>query len=105
VQISARYMSDNLVADGLVTDISTDGLFFSSDYLDGKGEVVRVWLDIPSRPQPLELRGEVRWVSDGPNAGGMGIRFIDVGLADRMLLSSLGFPMLADDICALPTAG
>ena len=102
VRISGRYVSDNLVVDGVVTDVSADGLFFCSDYLDNTGESARLSLDIPWRNRPLELRGEVRWVSDTPNTGGMGIRFIDVSLEDRMVLSSLGLYAMAEG-AAVPT--
>jgi hypothetical protein len=103
VRISGRYVSDSLVVDGVVTDVSADGLFFCSDYLDNTGESARLWLDIPWRSRPLELRGEVRWVSDAPNTGGMGIKFIDVSLEDRMVLSSLGLYEMADAAGATPT--
>ena len=89
VHFSARYASTNLNLEGHVTDVSPDGLFFCSDYLDDQGEVAKVWVDVPDRSAPLELRGEVRWVNDAPHAGGMGIKFIDVSLEDRALLSSL----------------
>ena len=95
VQIAARYVSENLVIEGVVTDVSADGLFFCADYLDNTGEAVRVSVDVPWRDRPLELRGEVRWVNDSPNIGGMGIKFIDVSLEDRMALSSLGLSALA----------
>jgi hypothetical protein len=103
VQIVARYSSDSLDIEGVVTDVSADGLFFCSDYLDATGETVRVWLDIPWRSQALELRGEVRWVNDTPNIGGMGIKFIDVCLEDRMVLSSLGLSALANSEYAAHT--
>jgi len=99
VQLLAKYVSESLVVEGLVTDVSADGLFFCSDYLDGTGESVRVWLDIPWRNHPIELRGEVRWVSDRTNTGGMGIRFFDVSLEDRMVLSSLGLSTLGGVAC------
>jgi PilZ domain len=102
VEIAAKYVSDSLVVEGVVTDVSADGLFFCSDYLDGTGETVRVWLDIPWRGSPLELRGEVRWVNDMPNIGGMGIKFIDVSLEDRMVLSSLGLSALAGSEYSTP---
>ena len=102
VRISGRYVSDNLVVDGVVTDVSADGLFFCSDYLDNTGESARLWLDIPWRNRPLELRGEVRWVNDTPSTGGMGIRFIDVSLEDRIVLSSLGVYDLADGAASFP---
>jgi PilZ domain len=101
VQIAAKYVSDNLVVEGVVTDVSADGLFFCSDYLDGTGETVRISLDVPWRNGPLELRGEVRWVNDTPSTGGMGIKFIDVRLEDRMVLSSLGLSALANDAVSL----
>ncbi|MBN2574105.1 MAG: PilZ domain-containing protein [Deltaproteobacteria bacterium] len=103
VRISGKYVSDHLVVDGIVTDVSADGLFFCSDYLDATGESARLWLDIPWRNAPLELRGEVRWVSDAPNTGGMGIRFIDVSLEDRMVLSSLGLYETAAGFGAVPS--
>jgi len=102
VELAAKYVSDSLVVEGVVTDVSADGLFFCSDYLDSTGETVRVWLDIPWRSHPLELRGEVRWVNDAPNVGGMGIRFMDVSLEDRMVLSSLGLSALASDAYSPP---
>jgi hypothetical protein len=102
VRISGKYVSDSLVVDGVVTDVSADGLFFCSDYLDNTGESARLWLDIPWRNCPLELRGEVRWVNDAPGTCGMGIRFIDVSLEDRMVLSSLGLYAATDDTPALP---
>jgi hypothetical protein len=95
VHFSARYASTNLNLEGHVTDVSPDGLFFCSDYLDDQGEVARVWVDVPDRA-PLELRGEVRWVNDAPHAGGMGIKFIDVSLEDRALLSSLTSGFVSD---------
>jgi hypothetical protein len=103
VQIAAKYVSDSLVVEGMVTDVSADGLFFCSDYLDGAGETVRIWLDIPWRNRPLELRGEVRWVNDTPSVGGMGIKFLEVSLEDRMVLSSLGLSALAGSASASPS--
>jgi len=87
--VPARYVSEHLTIDGVVTDVSPDGVFFCSDYLDAMGESVRISLEIPWRHQPLHLRGEVRWVSEAPRTGGMGIRFVDVSFEDRVILSSL----------------
>lgn len=76
-----------------MTDLSPDGLFFSSDFLDGPGEPARVWVEIPTHLRPaagrIELRGEVRWVNDAAHAGGMGIRIHHVSMEDRLLISSL----------------
>ena len=102
VEIAARYVSESLVVEGVDRDVGADGLFFCSDYLDGAGEIVRVWLDIPWRSHPLELRGEVRWVSETPDTGGMGIKLIDLSLEDRIVLSSLGLSALSADASASP---
>lgn len=94
VQVPARYVSENLTIEGVVTDLSPDGVFFSSDYLDATGEPVSLSIEIPWRDRPLHLRGEVRWVSESPRTGGMGIRFMDVSFEDRVVLSSLGMSTL-----------
>ena len=96
VELPARYVSERLTIDGLVTDLSPDGVFFCSDYLDATGELVRVSIDIPWRSLPLQLRGEVRWVSEVSRVGGMGIRFMDVSFEDRVVLSSLGLASQAE---------
>ncbi len=90
VQVPARYVSEHLTIEGTVTDLSPDGVFFCSDYLDAKGEPVRISIEVPWRDRPLHLRGEVRWVSESPRTGVMGIRFMDVSFEDRVVLSSLG---------------
>jgi len=89
VHFPARYVSSNLNLEGRVTDVSPDGLFFCSDFLDHQGETARISIQVPTRARPLELRGEVRWVSDSPDAGGMGVKLIDVSLEDRALLESM----------------
>ena len=104
VQVPAHYVSEHLTIDGVVTDLSPDGVFFSSDYLDATGELVRVSIDVPWRSQPIQLRGEVRWVSETSRTGGMGIRFTDVGFEDRVVLSFLGLAWQADDGRSLPAS-
>lgn len=97
VRVAARYVSEHLTIEGVVTDLSPDGVFFCSDYLDAPGEAVRVSVDVPWLSQPLRLRGEVRWVSEVFRVGGMGIRFMDVSFEDRVVLSSLGLAGLVEE--------
>ena len=89
VSVTATYVSSNLTLEGSVTDVSAEGLFFSSEYLDSQGELARLRVYLPSQTEPLELRGEVRWVNDSPMGAGMGIRLLDVSLEERVLLASL----------------
>lgn len=97
VRVTARYVSSTLTLEGVVTDVSAEGLFFASEYLDGLGEMIRLTVDLPSRAQPLELKGEVRWVNDSSMGSGMGIRLIDVSLVDRVLLAGLPYLQLANE--------
>lgn len=94
VRVTAKYVSSNLTLEGAVTDVSAEGLFFSSEYLDAQGELARLSVFLPTRSEPLELRGEVRWVNDAPMGAGMGIRLIDVSVEERILLATL--PSLLD---------
>ena len=104
VQVPARYVSERLTIDGVVTDLSPDGVFFCSDYLDATGESVQVSIDVPWRSAPIHLRGEVRWVSEMPRTGGMGIKFMDVSIEDRVMLSSLGLAWHAGDEQSIPAS-
>lgn len=104
VDLPARYVSERLTIEGVITDLSPDGVFFCSDYLDSAGEPVRVSIDVPWRSQPIHLRGEVRWVSETPRTGGMGIRFMDVSFEDRVVLSSLGLAGQTESGLGLPAS-
>jgi len=87
VSIPASYESSQLSVDGRVTDLSAEGLFLSTSYLDAQGEKARVQVRLPE--EALELRGEVRWVRETPLGAGMGIKLVDVSLDDRARLSAL----------------
>jgi PilZ domain len=103
VTLSARYQSGNVSLEGAVIDLSPDGLFFVSEFLDDLGETAKISVEIPNRAAPLELRGEVRWINDNPNSGGMGVRLFDVSLEDRAVLSNL--PALLLGLTPSPLVG
>jgi Tfp pilus assembly protein PilZ len=92
VNVAAEYRSSHLHADGRVVNISQGGAFFRSDVLDEWGAEARVMLNLPERNEPLELVGDVAWISEGgPGTefgAGMGICFRDIPLADRILLAN-----------------
>jgi hypothetical protein len=89
VHLAARYSSPNLQMEGHVTDVSAEGLFFSGDFLDDQGQLAMVSLEAPPLPAPLALRVRVRWVTDRPRAGGMGLELVDPSAEQRVLLASL----------------
>jgi uncharacterized protein (TIGR02266 family) len=88
VNLAAEYKSPHLHLDGRVVNISQGGVFFRSDLLDENGVEARVSLALPERPEPLEIVGDVAWISDQDGEPGMGIRFRDVPLVDRILLAN-----------------
>ena len=89
MNLSAEYRSPHLHLDGRVVNISQGGVFFRCDLLDQSGVEARVLLALPERPEPLEIVGDVAWISDGDDSdAGMGIRFRDVRLVDRILLAN-----------------
>src|SRR5262252_8724519 len=87
VNLVAEYKSPHLHLDGRVMNISQGGVFFRSDLLDDHGVEARVSLALPERTEPLEIVGDVAWISDEGESG-MGIRFRDVPLVDRILLAN-----------------
>jgi uncharacterized protein (TIGR02266 family) len=88
VDLPARYRSEAISLDGRAGDISQDGMFFMSDFLDDANGEVNVELDLPDSDVPLRLAGEVRWVNDAPLHAGMGIRFINVTMNERLRLAN-----------------
>jgi len=88
VNLSAEYRSHHLHLDGRVVNISQGGAFFRSDMLDQSGAPVRVLIALPERHEPLELAGDVAWIKAGDGGAGMGIRFRNLALVDRILLAN-----------------
>jgi hypothetical protein len=80
VEFPVRFWSELLEFDGTVqlegrvADVSWEGLFVRSDYLETPGTPVRLLVDVPEQ-EPVPLRGTVAWIAEGPPKGpGMGIR-------------------------------
>ena len=98
VNIRAAYRSETVTLYGQVADLSRNGLFLRSDYLDGKGSVVQVEILLPGQDVPLILGGEVVWVDLRPSCSGMGIQFRQLpGHARRILANFMieqAYPVL-----------
>jgi uncharacterized protein (TIGR02266 family) len=88
VDLPVRYRSDAVSLDGRACDLSQDGLFFVSSYLDEPGGEIAIELDLPDSDVPLRLSGEVRWIDEAPLHAGMGIRFVNVAITERLRLAN-----------------
>ena len=60
---------------GEVLDMSKDGLFVRSEFLEAPGTPVSLLVWLPTSDHPISLRGKVAWVTEHPPKGpGMGIK-------------------------------
>lgn len=88
VNLPAQYASDATSLQGWVANLSRNGLFLRSDYLDDPGSEVRVSFDLPGDPHPLAVCGQVVRVHDNPLCPGMAIRFTQVPEPARRKLAN-----------------
>lgn len=88
VDLPVRYRSGNVSLDGRAGDLSQDGCFFLTPFLDDVAGEVEIEIDLPDADAPVTVGGEVRWIDDRPLHAGMGIRFTHVPLRERLLLAN-----------------
>jgi hypothetical protein len=88
VDLPARYRSANVSLDGRAGNLSQDGMFFVTSFLDDGADEINVEIDLPDAEQPLVLSGQVCWVDDAPLHSGMGIRFKNLAIQERLRLAN-----------------
>src|SRR5688572_23554034 len=78
-----RLLEGPALGDGIIaTDLSADGAFLRNANAASLGERVRLSLEVPTDPQPIELTARiVRVMPDG-----VGVRFEEVSARDRSRL-------------------
>jgi hypothetical protein len=75
VNLPARYASSALSVVGWVANLSRNGMFLRSGYLDEAGAEVSISFALPDEAQPVALRGRVVRVNDGGGLPGDGHPF------------------------------
>jgi uncharacterized protein (TIGR02266 family) len=88
VRFPVQYRSHTARFVAWASDLSQEGVFVRSDFLDAAGAPVALALQIPGADGPLRIRGQVVRVDETPNASGMGIRFTDLSTDDRRSLAN-----------------
>jgi hypothetical protein len=88
VDLPVRYRSETVWMDGRAGNLSQDGMFFVTPFLDDPEEEIVLELDLPEQEGTILLAGKVCWVDDAPLHAGMGIRFVNVALRERLLLAN-----------------
>jgi Tfp pilus assembly protein PilZ len=86
--LPVRYRSGGVSLDGRAFDLSQDGIFFMTPFLDDTNGDIALEIDLPDSPEPLRVEGQIRWVDEAPLHAGMGIRFTNVAIRERLLLAN-----------------
>ncbi len=78
-----------MTLEGWAKNLSRNGLFLRSDYLDHEGVRAEIEVRVPGNEEPLRLAGRVVRVDTSPTTAGMGIRFADLAVPVRTALANL----------------
>jgi uncharacterized protein (TIGR02266 family) len=87
VELEITFESEHNFFMGFTENLSEGGLFVATHLVKPIGSVIDLKFKLPGREQPIEAKGEVRWVrpyqehNDVPP--GMGIRFVDINSAQE----------------------
>lgn len=89
VHLRVLYRSETLTLEGWAKNLSRNGLFLRSDYLDDEGVAAEIEVRVPGSDEPLLLAGEVVRVDTSPMTAGMGIQFATLAAPVRRALANL----------------
>jgi type IV pilus assembly protein PilZ len=108
IELKVEYKRLNTFFYDYTKNISKGGTFIKTDRPLEVGTMFLFQLRVPVAPNPIELRGEVRWVvrpGEPPappipadHEAGMGIRFVYDNPAERALLERLVEKMMVDSL-------
>ena len=108
IELKVEYKRLNTFFYDYTKNISKGGTFIKTEKPLDIGTIFLFKLQVPSREEPLALRGEVRWVikegspppADLPadHEAGMGIRFVYEGNDQRRALEELVEKMMIDSL-------
>jgi uncharacterized protein (TIGR02266 family) len=78
VNLPARYRSEATNLVGWVANVSRNGIFLRSQYVDNRGAEVDVSFALPGDRQPVAATGKVVRVHESSLCPGMAIRFVEI---------------------------
>jgi len=86
VNLPARYRSEGTTLVGWVANVSRNGMFLRSQYVDERGAEVEVSFALPGDGQHIAMTGTAVRVHESSLCPGMAIRFVEIpDLARRRL--------------------
>ena len=89
VHIRVLYRSETLTFEGWAKNLSRNGLFMRSDFLDHEGVKAEIEVRVPGSEEILSLAGRVVRVDTSPTTAGMAIRFTKLTTPVRRALANL----------------
>lgn len=87
VNLPARYRSEGTTLVGWVANVSRNGMFLRSQYVDERGAEVEVSFALPGDGQHIAMTGTVVRVHESSLCPGMAIRFVEIPDPARRRLS------------------
>ena len=87
VNLPARYRSERTTLVGWVANVSRQGIFLRSRFVDERGAEVEVSFALPGDRQPVAVSGTVVRVHESAACPGMGIRFVEMPEVARRRLA------------------
>ncbi len=87
VNLPARYRSAGTSLVGWVSNVSRNGIFLRSQYVDARGSEVEVSFALPGDRQAIAVVGKVVRVHESSLSPGMAIRFVQIPEVTRRKLA------------------
>lgn len=94
LEVQVDFESEHNFYTGLTQDISTGGLFVSTNQIKKVGDRVRLKFSLPNQGVEVEVETEVRWVRETSSLQrndcepGMGLRFINLTPAAKQVIET-----------------
>jgi uncharacterized protein (TIGR02266 family) len=83
---------DNIPYTGMIKDISSGGLFITTDEDHDVGDIVQLRFTFPTLESAIDCKGRVQWLRDRYTAGdmaqGVGVQFVNLPEDARLAINA-----------------
>jgi uncharacterized protein (TIGR02266 family) len=88
-RVEVKYTSPGGTHAAFTRNIGVGGAFIETDTPERTGTPLTLHLSVPTTHEPIEVRGEVRWVTPGRDEqpGGMGVKFQPLEVEELLSLN------------------
>jgi uncharacterized protein (TIGR02266 family) len=90
--LQVDFEGDNIPYTGMIKDISSGGLFITTDERHSVGDMVDLRFTFPTVEGAIECKAQVQWIRDQYSAGGMttgiGVQFVGLPENVRQIINA-----------------